>query len=104
MATAAAAVAARARREVQQLFFDHDAFSPDRAVEFDPQGHIQQRYLEQLIAEGVVHEVEPGRYWFDLPVHKETQRQRVAWTMKILAVAAVVSVVILAIRAALHLH
>ena len=102
MATAAAAIVARLRREVEKRFFDNDAFSPDRAIEFEPGAAVQQRYLEQLIAEGVVHEASPGRYWFDLPAHKEMQRQRFAWTMRILAFAAVVFVAILAIQAVRH--
>jgi hypothetical protein len=104
MATAAAAMVARARREVESLFFDNDAFSPDRAVEFDPSMPIQRRYLEQLIGEGVVHQLESGRYWFDLPAYKELKRQRFVWSMRILAFAAVVFVVVLIIRMAMHLH
>ena len=104
MATAAAAVAARARREVEKLFRDHDAFSPERAIEFNPSVPIQRRYLEQLIADGVVHEVEPGRYWFDEPAYKEMQRQRLAWTMRVLAVGFFVFIVILAVQAVLHLR
>jgi hypothetical protein len=104
MATAAAAFAARARREVEKLFWDNEAFSPERAVEFNPSAPIQQRYLEQLIAEGVVHEVEPGRYWFDLPAFKELQRKRLAWTMRVLAAGFVVFLVILAVQAVRHLH
>jgi hypothetical protein len=102
MATAAAAIVARLRREVEQLFFDNDAFSPDRAIEFEPRASIQQRYLEQLMAEGVVHETSPGHYWFDLPVHREMQRQRFAWTMRILALAAIVLLIILAIQMVQH--
>jgi hypothetical protein len=103
MATAAAAMIARARREVDNLFWDNNAFSPDRAIDFEPRISIQQRYLEQLIAEGIVHEVEPGRYWFDLPAYKEMRRQRFAWSMRIRAVAAVVFLGILAARTVLHL-
>jgi hypothetical protein len=104
MATAAAAFAARARREVEKLFWDNEAFSPERAVEFNPSAPIQQRYIEQLSAEGVVHEVEPGRYWFDLPAFKELQRKRLAWTMRVLAAGFVVFLVILAVQAVRHLH
>jgi hypothetical protein len=98
MATAAAAIAARARREVEQLFFEKDAFSPDRAIEFEPRMGVQRRYLERLVAEGVIHEAGPGKYWFDLPAHKELQRQRFAWTMRILGIGLVVFLVVLAIR------
>ena len=102
MATAAAALAARARREVEELFFDNEAFSPDRAVEFAPRMPIQRRYLEQLIAENIVHEVSPGRYWFDLVAYKERQRQRFVWSMRVLAVAAVVFILLLAANAIWH--
>lgn len=104
MATAAAAMAARARREVQELFFDNHAFSPERAVEFDPRAPIQQRYLDHLIAEGVVHEVEPKRYWFDLAAYKEMRRQRLIWTARILGASAVIVLVILAVQAVQHLR
>lgn len=102
MATAAAAMAARARREVENLFWDKNAFSPDRAVEFAPRAPIQQRYLEQLICEGVVHEASPGRYWFDLPAYKEMRRQRFAWTLRIIAVGVIVALVIFAVQAVQH--
>ena len=104
MATAAAAMAARARREVEQLFRDNDAFSPDRAIDFDPKMPIQRRYLERMIAEGVVHEVQPGRYWFDMPAYKEMQRQRLAWTARILAIGFFVFIVILAVQLVMHLR
>ena len=104
MATAAAAMVARSRREVENLFFDNDAFSPDRTVEFEPRMPIQRRYLEQLIAEGVVHEVEPGRYWFDLPAYKEMKHQQFVWAMRVLAAAAVVFLIILAVQAIQHLR
>ena len=94
MATAAAAIAGRLRREVEQLFFDNDAFSPGRAIEFEPTASIQQRYLEQLIAQGIVHEVEPGRYWFDLPAYREQRRVQFVWSMRILALAAIVLLIV----------
>jgi hypothetical protein len=102
MATAAAAFVAKARREVEELFWDNDAFSPDRAVEFEPRLPIQQRYLKQLIAEGIVHEETPGRYWFDLPTYKRTQKERFVWSMRVLASAAVVFLIILAVRFVSH--
>ncbi|MGE5562154.1 MAG: hypothetical protein ACM3ZV_02465 [Bacillota bacterium] len=104
MATAAAAIAARARREVEDLFFEKDAFSPERAIAFEPRTPIQQRYLEQLIAEGCVHETEPGRYWFDLGAYRELRRQRFAWSLRILALGLVVFIVILAARTVMHMR
>ena len=103
MATAAAAIAGRLRREVEQLFFDNDAFSPDRAIQFEPRAPIQQRYLEQLMAQGIVHQVEPGRrYWFDLPVYKEMRQRQFVWSMRVLGIAAVIFVVIFAVRTVMH--
>jgi hypothetical protein len=104
MATAAVAIAARARRDVENLFLDNNAFGPDRAIGFEPRVGIQQRYLEQLIAEGVIHEVEPGRYWLDLQAYNEMRRQRAVWTMRVLVAAVVVFIAIVAIRLALKLN
>jgi hypothetical protein len=102
MATAAAAIVARARREVEELFWDNEAFSPDRAVEFEPRMPVQQRYLEQLIGEGIVHEAAPGHYWFDLPAYKRTQKERFVWSMRVLAAGAIVFVLLLVLRAVTH--
>lgn len=102
MATAAAAIVARARREVENLFWDNDAFSPDRAVEFEPRMPVQQRFLDQLIAERIVHRASAGRYWLDLPAYKARQKERFVWTMRILALAVVVFLVILAVQAVQH--
>jgi hypothetical protein len=99
MATAAGAIVAKARREVREAFWDNDAFSPERAIAFEPRMSVQSRYLEQLIAEGVVHEEAPGRYWFDLPAYQTMQKQQFSWTIRILALAAVVFLLVLAIRA-----
>ena len=98
MATAAAAIAARLRREVDQAFVDRDALSPERAIEFEPQAPIQQRYLDQLIAEGIVHEIEPGRYWFDMPAYREQRRQQFIWSMRILGLAAVVFAIVFVVQ------
>jgi hypothetical protein len=98
MATAIMAVLAQARREVEELFFDKDAFSADRAVEFETRMPAQRRYLEQLIAEGVVHESEPGRYWLDLGVYRERRRERAVWTFWIVVLFAIILVVVWAVK------
>jgi len=102
MATAAGAIIARARREVEDLFFDNNAFSPDRAVEFEPQMGAQRRYLDEMIAEGIVHQPSDGRYWLDLAAYKAARRQRFVWKIRILALAAIVVLVILAVQALQH--
>ena len=98
MATAVAAMMARARREIDELFFDNDAFSPERAVDVAPRMRVQQRYLDRLIAEGVVREASPGRYWLDLPAYREQRHDRFVWKFRILLLAAVVLVLVFAIQ------
>jgi hypothetical protein len=102
MATAVAAILARARREVDDLFFENDAFSPERAVAFEPRMSAQKRYLDQLMAQGTVHESEPGRYWLDLPVYREQRRVQFVWTMWVLGLAAVVVLVVWAVKSLTH--
>jgi hypothetical protein len=99
MATIVAAIMARARREVDELFFENDAFSPDRAVQFEPRLPVQQRYLDQLIAEGIVHEPSQGRYWMDLRAFEESKRQRIRAGLWIAGFALVVVAGVSAVRA-----
>jgi hypothetical protein len=94
MATAAAAMLAIARREVEKLFFENDAFSPDRAVEFQPRIPVQSRFLNQMIAQGFVHETESGRYWLDLHAYERARRERAIWTWRVLGFAAVILVLV----------
>jgi hypothetical protein len=97
MATAAAAIMARARREIESKFFDNNAFSADRAVEIEARLFTQQRFLEQLMAENIVHQVGPNRYWLDLKAYEKMRRARMIaafWIIGLfLVVLAVVSIV-----------
>ena len=102
MATPVIAVLAQARREVEERFFEQDAFSPDRAVEFETRMPAQQRYLERLIAEGVVHETAPGRYWLDLSAYRDQRRQRFVWSMWMLALFAVIAFVVWILKTFAH--
>jgi hypothetical protein len=92
MATAAGAVIAAARRRVEKQFFDKDAFSPDRAIAIDTPRFAQQRFLEQLKDENVVHEIEPGRYWLDLKAYEEMRRARMIAVFKIIGLLIIVMV------------
>ena len=47
MATGAAVLIAKARRDIQHEFFSQDAVRPDRAIAFDPSRHIQRRVFER---------------------------------------------------------
>ena len=76
MATAAAALVARARREIQHHFFSHDAVRPDRAVPFDPGNGIERRQFDLLLRRGVVHETDGGKYWLDVVAYDVDLRER----------------------------
>ena len=97
MATAVAALMAKARREIENKFFDNNAFSADRAVEIEARVPVQQRFLDQLIAENIVHQVGPNSYWLDLKAYEKMRRARMIaafWIIGLfLVVLAVVTIV-----------
>ncbi len=76
MATAAAALTARARREIQHAFFSADAVRPDRAIAFRPDNGFEERQFARLRRGGAIHEESPGLYWLDLPAYDRLIRQR----------------------------
>ncbi len=76
MATAAAAMIAKARRDIQHEFFSQDAVQADRAIAFDPSRHIQRRVFERWQRSGVIREEQPGRYWLDVAAYDLDLRRR----------------------------
>jgi len=76
MASAAAAMAARARREIQHQFFAADAVRPDRAIAFTPANGFEERQFARLRNLDVVREDMAGRYWLDLPAYDIVVRSR----------------------------
>ena len=76
MATAAAALIAKARRDIQHEFFSHDAVRPDRAIAFDPTRHIQRRVFERWQRSGIIREEQQGHYWLDVTAYDVDLRQR----------------------------
>jgi hypothetical protein len=76
MASAAAAMTARARREIQHQFFAADAVRPDRAIAFEPANHFERRQFERLRNRDIVREEGPGRYWLDLPAYDDLLQER----------------------------
>jgi len=76
MATAAAALIARARREIQHHFFAADAVQPDRAVAFDPGSGIEGRQFERMRSRGIIHEAQPGLFWLDVVAYDVELRRR----------------------------
>ncbi len=76
MASAAAALIAKARRDIQHEFFSRDAVRADRAIAFDPSRHIQRRVFERWQCAGVIREEGAGRYWLDVTAYDTDLRQR----------------------------
>lgn len=75
MATAAAAVVAKAKREIQHHFFSADAVRPDRAVPFTPSRAIEARQFAQMLDRGIVRQEGADRYWIDIVAY-DADRQR----------------------------
>jgi hypothetical protein len=73
--TAAAAVVAKARRDVISYFLQQNAVSPENAVAYRPRRFIQRRQLARLLAAGIVHESMKG-YWVDVPRWDAATRAR----------------------------
>lgn len=76
MASAAAALVARARREIQHHFFSADAVRPDRAVSFDPANGFERRQFERMRSSGVIRQASPGLYWIDIVAYDLALRAR----------------------------
>ena len=76
MATAAAALIARARREIQHHFFAADAVRPDRAIAYEPGTGIESRQFARMRARGIVREEQPGQYWIDVVAYDVDLRER----------------------------
>ena len=93
MATAAAALIARARREIQHHFFAEDAVRPERAIPFTPTNRIERRQFEKLIARGAVREEGGGRYWIDVVAYDIDLQRRHRIVRNILLIVAVAMIV-----------
>jgi hypothetical protein len=83
MATGAAALLAKARRDIQHEFFSQDAVRADRAIAFDPSRHIQRRVFERWQRAGVIREDGKGDYWidvieYDVDLRRRHDRMRIA--------------------------
>jgi hypothetical protein len=79
------------RRVVNKLMLAN-AVSPDTATSLDGLRWQQARRLQKLINAGVVNEVQPGRYYLDIPALAErvtARRQRAA--IMLLVVVAIVA-------------
>lgn len=91
MATAAAAVVARARRRILDHFLLANAVSPNGAVSFSPSGLVGERQFDRLLRAEVIREAGPDRYWIDVPSYRRWQnrrRRRVALSVMLSAAVA----------------
>lgn len=100
MATAAAALIVRARREIQHHFFSEDAVRADRAVAFIPSSAIENRQFEKMLERGSIKREGTDRYWidvvaYDIDVQRRHRRVRFALTVVIiLLTVGIISVMI----------
>lgn len=81
MATAGVAVA---MRKVTSHLMSNNAVSPESAVAYIPDRHLQRRMLARLVRRGVIVETAPDRYYIDIPAYDRWRRglrRRVALLM-----------------------
>jgi hypothetical protein len=104
-ATIAAAMAARARREVREYFDSRNAFDAAHAVPYDPPTRLHRRQFDFLIGRGIARETGDGRYWIDLAMLRlEDERRKAALklVLKIIAIVFALTIAGAAIVTALH--
>ncbi|MBY0519128.1 MAG: hypothetical protein K2P79_01745 [Sphingomonas sp.] len=100
MATAAAAVVAKARRDVISHFMAANAVSPELAVPFATDRRIERRAFDRFAAAKVLLPTPDGRYYLDVPTwdaYSKQQRRRIAILLVGLVLATVVAVVAVAV-------
>lgn len=81
MATAAAAVVAKARRDVISHFMQLNGVSRGAAVTWVPERRVQRRVLARFVRQGVVIETAENTYYLDIPEYdrwRRANRRRVA--------------------------
>lgn len=81
MATAAAAVVAKARRDVISHFMQLNSVRADSAVRWTPDRDVQRRVLARLLRQGVLVETAENTYYVDMPAYdrwRRSSRRRVA--------------------------
>lgn len=98
MATAAAAVVAKARRTVISHFMSANAMSPDSAVTFSSGRRIERQTFGRFVAAKVLLPTPDGRYYLDVPAwdaYSKRRRRRIGMLLGGLAVAAGAAVALL---------
>jgi hypothetical protein len=90
MATAAATIVAKARRQILDHFMSADAVSAETAVTFTPRRLAAERQFEKLERAGVIRTTDDGRFWIDIPGYRKWQNSR-RWRIALGAVIGVVA-------------
>jgi hypothetical protein len=99
MATAAGALVARARREIQHHFFAEDAVRRDRAVSFTPASRIERRVFEKWLSQGVICSDGQDHYWIDVIAYDRAIRREHRIVRNILGVVVLILLLTIAIKA-----
>jgi len=90
MATAAAAVVARARRDVISHFMQRNAVNAGAAVSWVPDRPLERRVMARLVRRGVIVETAPDTYYVDPPAYDDWRRSvRKRAAIAMVAVAAI---------------
>lgn len=76
MATAAAAILAKRRRDILSQFLTANAVSADSAIAFDPDGPADRRLFARLERDGVIVAAKRGTYYVDVPAYDRWNRSR----------------------------
>jgi hypothetical protein len=96
MASAApvAAAAVRARKRVLGAFRDAGATTSERAIGFQPQRRMEEKYFDSLVGFGAIVATDKGTFWLDeakAAQHTARRRKRAAIIMgSVLAAGAAV--------------
>ena len=102
-ATVAAAMAAKARRELGEYFERNNAFDPTRAVAYDPPSDMHRTQFDSFIGRGIIKETLGGHYWLDRDVERADEERRRAAAMvmlKIILIAFAIGIAAAAIMSA----
>ncbi len=91
MATAAAAIMAKAQQDMIGHFMTSNAVSPESAVAYEPSRRIERRMFERMQRDGVIVDAGNDRWFIDIPRYHErlkTRRKRVLGVLGAAIVAA----------------
>ncbi len=97
MATAAAAVVAKAQRNVVSHFMQCNAVSESSAVAWVPDRRIERRMMDRLVRRGVLVETDQNRHYLDVPAYdrwKRSVRTRAAVLLSGVGIAIALAVVL----------